>query len=85
MVDIIKHDSPEYLFIDSDITRNFNGEIFNINDVLGKKGHYQESFGRVSVMTNLRNVYSAISQQYRPIEKGYLITVYKKIPSAAKQ
>lgn len=85
VVDIIKHDSPEYLFIDSDITRNFNGEIFNINDVLGKKGHYQESFGRVSVMTNLRNVYSAISQQYRPIEKGYLITVYKKIPSAAKQ
>lgn len=75
---IIK-DKPTYIFVDTDINRSFNGDIFHPNNKLAKHGNYQESFGRAVVLTNMVNIYNKLKTHYRPILTDNLITVYQKI------
>lgn len=71
---------PEYIFIDSAINRNMSNEIIPRNlTILGSEDLYQESIWRVQRLKLLSEIYNkGIATNYRLIEKGYLISVYKK-------
>lgn len=77
MLAVIRKNKPQYLFIDTDISRNYNNDIFHANDPLARKGVYMESLGRASIMDNLQNLYLQVKDSYDPVEVGNLITVYK--------
>lgn len=77
-IDIIKKSSPQYIFIDTDIARSFQGEVFEPNDPIAKHDRYEMSLGRAAMLDNLHDFYSRISMLYAPIHKGNLITVYEK-------
>lgn len=74
----IQQNGPEHIFMDTDINRDFNGDILDINDHLATQKNYSLSFGRAAMLTNLKNLSCRIALLYKPIEKGKLITVYKR-------
>ncbi|PJD93180.1 MAG: hypothetical protein CK424_03050 [Legionella sp.] len=77
MLAVIRENKPEYLFVDTDIMRNYNNDIFHANDPLARKNGYLESVGRASIMDNLRSLYIQVKDAYEPIEEGKLITILK--------
>lgn len=82
-VDAIRLAKPEYIFVDTDIGRNLNGDIWLASDPLpGSRGLHGESFARVSVLNLLKKVYYGVKSEYEPVEKGILITVYKRVSPA---
>jgi hypothetical protein len=82
-VDAISSAKPEYIFVDTDIERNLNGDIWHAADPLaGVSALHEESFARVNVLNLLKKVYYAVRRDYQPIEKGILITVYRRIDGA---
>lgn len=78
-INAIRTARPLYLFIDTDIERNLNGDIWLKADPLAVRNRlYSESFARVSVLNLLKRVYAGIRKDYEPFEKGALITVYRR-------
>lgn len=78
-IDAVRMAKPEYIFVDTDIERNLNGDIWLQVDPLAEwYGLYNESFARVSVLNLLKRVYAGIREDYEPFEKGVLITVYRR-------
>ncbi len=72
----ILKNKPEYIFVDTDILRNYVNDIYNIYGELGRIA-YDESIGRVTVMDNMKMLFLRIHTKYELIEKGRLISVYK--------
>lgn len=73
----LQTDKPEYIFVDTDIDRNLNNEII---DAHFPKINYlhNESLWRVKRLKLLNNIFQKIAENYELIEKGYLISVYKR-------
>lgn len=68
---------PEYLFVDSDIDRNLAGEVINgTHPIFGVL--HQESVIRVERLSKLKEVFDAVRNEYEPVERGLLLTVYKR-------
>ena len=75
-INAITQNNPLYVFIDTDINRNFNGDIYDITDnVLGA---HAASRDRAQMLINLSRLYRHLTKTYEPIEKGSLVTVYRK-------
>lgn len=74
---VIKNNKPKYIFIDSDINRDYFSDIINPKiPVIGYLN--RESVLRVKRLYLLKEVFNAIRSDYQSIEKGYLVTVYKR-------
>jgi len=74
---IIKNNKPRFIFIDSDINRDYFSDIINPKiPIIGYLN--QESVLRVKRLNLLKDVFNAIRSDYQPIDVGNLITVYKR-------
>jgi hypothetical protein len=78
-IDLIKKAQPEYLYVDTDINRNYNDDVIK-SDAL-KFGYLsQESIWRAERMKIMARMFSRVSKDYKLVETGDLISVYKKNP-----
>lgn len=86
-INTILHDKPEYVFIDTDISRNLNTDRYYEKDMINilDPALYDASRGRVIMLKYLRQVYQGVQEDYELIEKGYLISVYKKKVNSKNQ
>ncbi len=76
-INTIKNNNPQYIFVDSDIYRNFKNDI--IDSEIPEIGYLsQESIWRVQRLELLDRVFNNISSDYKIVEKGILISVYKR-------
>ena len=76
-VERIKKNKPQYLFVDTDIERDFNGEILLGGlQSIGFPG--EESLQRVQRLHLLQEVFQAVKKDYVPVKEGVLLTVYKR-------
>jgi len=76
-VERIKKNKPQYLFVDTDIERNFNGEILLGGlQSIGFPG--EESLQRVQRLHLLQEVFRTVKKEYVPVKKGVLLTVYRR-------
>ncbi|NLU49341.1 MAG: hypothetical protein GXX09_02865 [Syntrophomonadaceae bacterium] len=76
-IQAIEQAKPEYLFVDTDIERNLNV------DIVDSKARYvgflhDESVARVQRLKELQHIYQQVKDDYQPLEKGYLLTVYHR-------
>ncbi len=76
-IERIQNQKPSYLFVDTDIERSLNGEIVaaGIPLVSEREG---ESLLRVQRLNLLKDVFAAVKDDYEPVEKGLLLSVYKR-------
>ncbi len=76
---LIRHDRPEYIFVDADMTRSHVGDVYVKNDPLSEFAApvYDASRGKAMVLDNFARVFNEIKSLYVPVEAGQLITVYK--------
>lgn len=77
-VGVLIKDKPKYLFADTDISRSL------LYDTINVKVKYFGYLSNRSIIRSqrldiLNKVFSKIKKYYKPIEKGYLITVYERI------
>lgn len=70
---LIKTNAPQYIFMDTDIARNFNGDIFEAHS-----GNYRPSKNRAAMLTNIHQLYDKLITLYTPGEQAGLLTVYKR-------
>lgn len=75
---VVQHNAPEYIFMDTDINRSFNGDIIDSNDHMAANQNYIASLGRAAMLTNLKNLSCRVAVLYKPVKQGKLITVYKR-------
>jgi hypothetical protein len=73
----IKNDKPEYLYVDSDIEDDKQNQIIP-KDTPFFGGMNQESIWRVERETLLKKLFQSVKSNYKLIEKGELISVYKR-------
>ncbi|MDD2828644.1 MAG: hypothetical protein PHW18_03605 [Sulfuricurvum sp.] len=79
----LRENKPEYLFVDTGIDRNLNNEI--IDPKFPQIGDFnEESIWRVQRLNLLNKIFQSIASDYQLIEKGYLISVYKKCNNEKK-
>jgi len=77
VLDLLRRNKPEYIYVDTDIYRNYNNDLIDIR--IPKIGYLsQESAWRVQRMKLLNLVFEGISNDYSLCEKGILISVYKR-------
>jgi len=78
-IEQIKKDKPQYVFVDKDILRNLRSEI---PEKYGdpRLGEPSEAHGRVSAQLNMKEFFLLIQDDYQPVQKGGLLTVYQKKP-----
>ncbi len=77
----ILKNKPAFLFVDSDIGRNLNGEIpIESNLTTIKLGLFGEASARVMVLQGLNEVYTRVASKYERCEVGRLISVYCRKP-----
>lgn len=75
----LQANKPEYIFVDTGIDRNLNNEI--IDSKFPEIGYlHQESAWRVQRLRLLNEVFQSVASDYELVEKGYLISVYKRVP-----
>lgn len=80
-IDYLRSEKPPYLFVDTDIERNLNGDVItaefsseeNYNVELAK-----ESRRRVLRLNLLKQIFSSIKNDYEPVKRGILLTAYKR-------
>lgn len=76
-LDTIQKNKPEYLFVDSDIERNFFLDIIRKETpVIGYL--YEESIWRAERLTQMQKIFEKVQADYEPVERGELITVYRR-------
>jgi hypothetical protein len=77
----ILQNKPAFLFVDSDIGRNLNGEIpIESDPVAIQLGLFGEANARVMVLEGLNEVYTLVASKYERCEAGRLISVYCRKP-----
>ena len=76
MSSAIDHNHPKYLFVDTDIMRNYISDIYSLNGPLSAQD-YDESLGRATVLNNMKNLFKKVQDKYELVEKGQLISVYR--------
>ncbi len=76
-IERIKTQKPHYLFVDTDIERNLNGEIVT-GDLGFISGPGGESLMRVQRLNLLKDIFAAVREDYEPVKQGLLLTVYKR-------
>jgi hypothetical protein len=77
-VNIIRKNKPDFVFVDTDIYRNFNNDYLDPRiPVIGYLA--QESIWRVQRLRLLYKIYEGISGEYQLVKKGTLISIYKRI------
>ena len=73
----LENKKPEYLFVDTGIDRDLSNEI--IDSKLPKIGYlHEESVWRAQRLKLLNVVFQGVASEYQLIEKGHLISVYKR-------
>jgi len=76
-VSAVKNEHPQYLFVDTDIDRNLNTGL--VNKGAKRVGYvYKESEWLVQRLNLLKEVFNVVRQDYEPVEKALLVTVYRK-------
>jgi hypothetical protein len=76
-IERITQNRPQYLFVDTDIERDFNGEILLGGlQSIGFPG--EESLQRVQRLHLLNDIFTAVKDDYTLVKKGVLLTVYKR-------
>ncbi len=76
-VDRIRQAKPETLFVDNQFDRPLNVELVRPHSpLLGSL--YEETYARAGRLKVLRDVFDAIRDDYEPVEKGLLITAYRR-------
>lgn len=77
-IDLIKSESPEYLYVDTDINKDLVEDI--IPEATTRYGYlYDESVWRAERLDLLAGIFNGVADNYRLVESGRLISVYKKI------
>jgi hypothetical protein len=76
-IEALQEAAPEYLFVDSDIDQCKNPEMIpSYAPMLGDL--HCESVMRIDRLNEMQCVFDAIKDRYEPVERGWLITVYKR-------
>jgi hypothetical protein len=75
--DKLTENRPEYVFVDTGYDRNLNNEIID-PDFPRYDYISEESVWRVQRLKMLYSVFKSVEQNYQLVEKGSLISVYKK-------
>jgi|GEM_PF-6086282 len=80
-IERIKSEKPRYLFVDTDIERNLNGDI--IRGIVSKEANFNKGIGpesrlRVVRLGVLQRIFHAIKDDYIPVKKGILLTAYQR-------
>ena len=82
-IDKIKTLQPEYIYVDSDINRNYNNDIVPAS--LSNFGYlHEESVWRAERLKLMAKIFYDVSDRYQLIESGRLMSVYKKIPRCGR-
>jgi hypothetical protein len=76
-IERIETQKPPYLFVDTDIERDLNGEIVTA-DLRFISGPGGESLMRVQRLNLLKDIFRAVKKDYEPVKHGMLLTVYKR-------
>lgn len=77
VIDTVNSKQPEFLFVDTDINRNLNTDI--VNSKAPNIGYlHNESVWRVQRLNLLKDVFNAVRDDYEPLEKALLVTVYQR-------
>ena len=76
-IERIKTNKPHYLFVDTDIERDLNGEIVTA-ELEFISGPARESLMRVQRLNLLKDIFAAVKNDYEPIKHGILLTVYRR-------
>ncbi len=77
-IGVLKTNKPKYLFVDTGIDRNLNNEIIDPN--FPEIGYLnQESIWRAQRLKLMNKIFQSVASDYELVEKGYLISVYKKV------
>jgi hypothetical protein len=76
-IERIRQNRPQYLFVDTDIERDFNGEIL-LGELQSIGFPGEESLQRVQRLHLLKEIFRAVKDDYIPVKKGVLLTVYKR-------
>jgi hypothetical protein len=80
-IDYLRSEKPAYLFVDTDIERNLNGDV--ITAEFSSEENYNgelaiESRRRVLRLNLLNQIFSSIRDEYEPIKRGILLTAYRR-------
>lgn len=73
----IQTNQPEYIFVDSNINRDYEKEVIDLKTPIIGYLH-QESVWRVQRLMLLKQIFDTVETEYELIEKGTLISVYKR-------
>ncbi|MCL5261198.1 MAG: hypothetical protein M1561_05955 [Gammaproteobacteria bacterium] len=76
-INAIKQNKPKYLFVDSDINRAYEKDIVNY-DSSTVNYNYNESVMKVERLTQLKKIFNAVANDYKPLKKALLISVYER-------
>jgi hypothetical protein len=76
-IEAIEKQKPPYLFVDTDIERTLNDEILT-EEIPRTRVPKEESRWRVQRLNLLRGIFAAVKDDYEPVEKGLLLTAYKR-------
>ncbi len=76
-IETLEENKPKYLFVDTGIDRNLRSEVI---DSKYQEINYleKESIWRAQRLKLLNKVFQGVATDYQLIEKGYLISVYKR-------
>lgn len=77
-VDVIKNKKPMYIYVDTDIDRNYNDDIIS-SGTFGVGYLHRESAWRAERLKLLARIYAGISKDYIKVESGRLISVYRRM------
>lgn len=78
-IQAINDNRPEFLFIDTDISRSYLGDVYDPeNKITIWLKTYDSSQGRAMVLKNFQRLYKELKEKYQLLEKGLLISVYKR-------
>lgn len=72
----ISENKPKILFADTDIDRSYKSDIVEKWSLLGYL--HDESLWRYQRLSMLKKIFDAIKNQYVPVERALLITVYER-------
>jgi hypothetical protein len=78
-INAIRRDEPEYIFVDSNIEETSD----NLWSKMYRSDYAdRERASRLGRYVVLRNIFGAIEDDYQEVEKGSLISVYKRRPKS---
>jgi hypothetical protein len=83
-INALKQSRPTYLFVDTDIQRNLNGDIVSALAPMINYLH-DESVMRVQRLNDVKKIYSAIENEYELAETSTLLTVLKRKSNSAHE